>query len=385
MRTEDFAEAIRQRLRETGQSQYRAAVSHDLPRDTIRRVLEGHSPGFDRAAEICEALGLEFYIGPPREPDTIRTAKQIDEVTTRSLSESVWATIQKPLVNLHDQMVALRKDLAAIGKSSSPHTDVEDDPSLEGSISEDRLQLDTLDPFPRKTQDPNRSTESADPSVWTNATEEERAKAYQRLMLLEMVDGRTGGRDSRAKAEASVAKEFGVSPAALETWRQRAHGLSGTVRWAALVDAPRSGRPSVIDPEMRETMEQLASDRGRQFTAKQARDILILRHGKAPSVPTIRRHLARLRKNRTDRRQDQGTSDTEGVHSLVDEPPATEADDADRLGRTLAAAEKIVTAAGIELGHQEKARLVLAIHRELQDAGADSSASDSAHSDHRDA
>lgn len=32
--------------------------------------MEGHSPTLDRAAEICAALGLEFYIGPPRSVNT---------------------------------------------------------------------------------------------------------------------------------------------------------------------------------------------------------------------------------------------------------------------------------------------------------------------------
>ena len=66
MRPEDFVKAVRECLQASGQSRYRAAVSHDLPRDAIRRVLEGQTPRLDRAAEICRALGLEFYIGPPR-------------------------------------------------------------------------------------------------------------------------------------------------------------------------------------------------------------------------------------------------------------------------------------------------------------------------------
>ncbi len=37
-----------------------------LPGNAVRHLLDGHEPKVGRAAEICRALGLEFYIGPPR-------------------------------------------------------------------------------------------------------------------------------------------------------------------------------------------------------------------------------------------------------------------------------------------------------------------------------
>ena len=43
MATIDFAEAVRRRLAERGQSQYRAAVNSGLPQDAIRSVLNGTS------------------------------------------------------------------------------------------------------------------------------------------------------------------------------------------------------------------------------------------------------------------------------------------------------------------------------------------------------
>ena len=65
--TIDFAEAIRRRLAERGQSQYRAALGSGLPQDAIRSVLKGHVPRLNRVEQICRALGLELYIGPPRD------------------------------------------------------------------------------------------------------------------------------------------------------------------------------------------------------------------------------------------------------------------------------------------------------------------------------
>ena len=65
--TIDFAETIRRRLAEKGQSQYRAALNSGLPQDAIRSVLNGHIPRLNRVEQICRALGLELYIGPPRD------------------------------------------------------------------------------------------------------------------------------------------------------------------------------------------------------------------------------------------------------------------------------------------------------------------------------
>ena len=65
--TIDFAETVRRRLAERGQSQYRAAVNSGLPQDAIRAVLNGHVPRLNRAGQICRALGLELYIGPARD------------------------------------------------------------------------------------------------------------------------------------------------------------------------------------------------------------------------------------------------------------------------------------------------------------------------------
>ena len=66
MRTDEFATIIRDRLRETRQTKHGAATSQGLPRDAISRVLAGHVPRLDRVAAICDALGLELYVGPKR-------------------------------------------------------------------------------------------------------------------------------------------------------------------------------------------------------------------------------------------------------------------------------------------------------------------------------
>ena len=50
-----------------GRSVAGEATRAGLPRDAFRRVLQGHDPRLTNAADICDALGLELYIGPPRD------------------------------------------------------------------------------------------------------------------------------------------------------------------------------------------------------------------------------------------------------------------------------------------------------------------------------
>ena len=50
-----------------GRSVAGSATAHGLPRDAIRRVLQGHDPRLSRADEICRALGITFTLGSPRD------------------------------------------------------------------------------------------------------------------------------------------------------------------------------------------------------------------------------------------------------------------------------------------------------------------------------
>ena len=67
---ESFRAIVEKQLARRGTSAIREALDAGLTRDAIRSVLRGRAPSVDRAAEICEALDLEFYIGPRRDgPD----------------------------------------------------------------------------------------------------------------------------------------------------------------------------------------------------------------------------------------------------------------------------------------------------------------------------
>lgn len=62
----EITAAIRHEIEARGTNPYRAAKQARLPENSIRYVLEGHEPRAGRLIEICHALGLELYVGPPR-------------------------------------------------------------------------------------------------------------------------------------------------------------------------------------------------------------------------------------------------------------------------------------------------------------------------------
>lgn len=75
-----FSELVRLRLTELNTNAFSVEQEKGLPRDAIRNVLRSEKnsgPTLTRAKEIADALGLDFYIGPPRETGTIYTT-QID-------------------------------------------------------------------------------------------------------------------------------------------------------------------------------------------------------------------------------------------------------------------------------------------------------------------
>ena len=83
-----FREIVAERLCETGASSITSAVEAGLNRDAIRSVLRGRKPSVERAAEICDALGLELYVGPPREAPQSSDAMGISATALPDLEAS---------------------------------------------------------------------------------------------------------------------------------------------------------------------------------------------------------------------------------------------------------------------------------------------------------
>ena len=64
--TEEIAAVVRRALRTRNTTAFRAARDAGLPGNAIRHLLEGRDSRISRLAEICDALGLELYVGRPR-------------------------------------------------------------------------------------------------------------------------------------------------------------------------------------------------------------------------------------------------------------------------------------------------------------------------------
>ena len=78
-------------LRRSGLNPYRAAVGAGLPADAIRHLLAGHEPKASRLAQICAALGLEFYVGPPRSGHHVSDLASLPQTSLRALEASAQA------------------------------------------------------------------------------------------------------------------------------------------------------------------------------------------------------------------------------------------------------------------------------------------------------
>ena len=61
-----FVSLLREVLEIRGESVRSVALRAGIPVSSLQGVFEGKTPSIDRAAQICDALGLQFHIGPPR-------------------------------------------------------------------------------------------------------------------------------------------------------------------------------------------------------------------------------------------------------------------------------------------------------------------------------
>ena len=66
MDREEIADVIEAEIERRGWNSYRAAVESALPEDAFRYLKQGRNVGIGRLSQMCDALGLELYVGPPR-------------------------------------------------------------------------------------------------------------------------------------------------------------------------------------------------------------------------------------------------------------------------------------------------------------------------------
>ena len=87
----NIARALQAHKEASGESYRSVAARAGVPTRSLTAILEGHAPSVDRAADICGALGLEFYIGPPRPPAPDATA-----LPRRPAEEPAFAPAEDP-------------------------------------------------------------------------------------------------------------------------------------------------------------------------------------------------------------------------------------------------------------------------------------------------
>lgn len=205
--------------------------------------------------------------------------------------------------------------------------------------------------------------------TWSAATEAERQQATQRFAAIQRSNALASEGKPRAEADAIAGIETGVSASAVGAWRGRIKGIvSPAAQKEALLDRPRTGRPTSLDASMQKTLEDLATRRGPHLTAEEARRVLVERHGEAPGVSTIRRWLTSW----------QGGNRRRPVVSVDQLPPDVHAllapylvaasggsDETDQVKRATDLTESALARAEIVLGRQKMARLALAFYELL--------------------
>ena len=116
MQTSEIAAVIRMELERRGTNAYRAAVDAGLPQNAIRSVLKGREPGSDRLAEICRALELEFYVGPPRGHHEETSDTPEPSAGNPQWVDRIHAGLQElkaQLASAHEEIKALRRQIGA--------------------------------------------------------------------------------------------------------------------------------------------------------------------------------------------------------------------------------------------------------------------------------
>lgn len=89
MQAPDIVEAIREALKRKGTNPSRFAKENGFSVNAVRYILEGRPPSSRRLAEVCAALDLQFYVGPPRLPQgTQVSAKQLADELERLALEA---------------------------------------------------------------------------------------------------------------------------------------------------------------------------------------------------------------------------------------------------------------------------------------------------------
>ena len=109
-----------------------------MPSNALRHALDGHEPKATRLSEICRALDLEFYIGPPRD----QTPAESPELST-AVPGAITDMLGLPEGAEADVVVAaIREKLAARGTAHATSAAALDRRTLERTL-DSKLKSET--------------------------------------------------------------------------------------------------------------------------------------------------------------------------------------------------------------------------------------------------
>ncbi len=95
-----------------------------LPHRSLQNVLDGKQPSINRTGEICRALGLEFYIGPPRS-DVAGPIKWKNPLTYKLSFPLGGVPLRDQLADLSDKLAETKAALEALAATNDDTTPAE--------------------------------------------------------------------------------------------------------------------------------------------------------------------------------------------------------------------------------------------------------------------
>ena len=363
-------------LTETQLSQ--AVVGHGTLVSDIRR---GRSPSVKRLEKICDALGLEFYVGPP-----LQGPRWGPRAVAADLPQQIQERLDTLAAEYEGWTDARREDFIerfvdAMARVLGPWSYEEEH---SGRPPPRRSEADT-----ELLKQALRGASAGDPTEapeWAAATEGQREQAAKRLAAVERSNALADQGTTRLDADRTAAAEVGATARAVGNWRRKVKNLPEGERLAALLDRKPTGRPSAFDGPMQDTLKELSRRNPNQLTGEYVRKVLIERHGEAPALSTIRHWLKRER-DEFNRRPalpaDQLQPDIAALPGREPDTAAHADTDRERLGRAIAATETFLEAVGIAPDPDTKAHLVTFILELLYKDRSDASGKESTAPAHR--
>ena len=110
---QDLLDEIERAVRARGWSARQASIRAVGTPELIRDMRRGRVPSVERIRALCEVLGLEFYVGPPRSSSPLDTRRLEQAVET---AESVLAATGRKMAHADKaRMVSIVYDLIGEG------------------------------------------------------------------------------------------------------------------------------------------------------------------------------------------------------------------------------------------------------------------------------